>query len=525
MDRTYLQLGFNFEHIPSKPIRLWSVDELYDGMSEQVAVDAEEDNRIERKSATYRAKELGDYFSMWANTPPEGGIILLGVENDGRITGCNRVEVPHLNDLLRAGDVFAPEARVQAKRVNVINVKGEPDYIFVIRVFYREDRVVETAGNRAFTRVGASKREMTDAEKRELQQMKGQLEIESEPVALRYPEDFNETKIAVFAANVSASRQIPERSNEEILQLRRLGKIGPTGFVPNLACALLFAKDPITIVPGCKIRFFRFEGTEEKTGKEFNAVKSVWIEGAIPDLIAEAEKVVDAQIREFMRLGPDNQFYSVAEYPKDAWYEAIVNACTHRSYTLKTMHITVKMFDDRLEVESPGGFPPLVNPDNIYEMHVPRNPHLMDALFYMKYVQAANEGTRRIRDSMARLGLPAPLFRQTQSNAAHVKVTLRNDIEHRKAFVDSDAFSVLGQTLSGTLNEYEKRIVKHLAERGTINVTEAAKLGGKRWQAAKKVLMGLTSRGILDHVHSPTIERDANAYFVLKKRFSDKLRG
>jgi ATP-dependent DNA helicase RecG len=183
------------------------------------------------------------------------------------------------------------------------------------------------------------------------------------------------------------------------------------------------------------------------------------------------------------------------------------------------------MFDDRLEIESPGGFPPLVNPDNIYEMHVPRNPHLMDALFYMKYVQAANEGTRRIRDSMAKLGLPAPLFRQTQANAAHVRLTLRNDIEHRKAFVDSDAFKVLGEVLSGSLNEYEKRIVNHLAERSTINVTEAARIGGKRWQAAKKVLASLVRRGILDHVHSPTIERDANAYFVLKKRFSDKLRG
>ena len=494
-------------------------------MCEAVAVDAEEDSRIERKNATYRAKELGDYFSMWANTPPEGGVILLGVENDGTIGGCMGTDASHINDLERAGTVFASEARSTCKRVHVTNCQGQPDYIVAIRVFYKEDRLVETTAQRAYTRVGASKKEMTEAEKRELQQMKGQLEIESEPVPLRYPEDFNEAKIGLFAANVAASRNLPDRSNEEILQLRRLGKIRPTGFVPNLACALLFADDPIAVIPGSKIRFFRFEGTEEKTGKDMNVVKSVWIEGSIPELIGEAERVVEAQIREFMRLGSDNQFYSVAEYPKDAWYEAIVNACTHRSYTLKTMHITIKMFDDRLEIESPGGFPPLVNPDNIYEMHVPRNPHLMDALFYMKYVQAANEGTRRIRDSMEKLGLPAPLFRQTQANAANVRVTLRNDIEHRKAFVDSDAFMVLGPTLSASLNEYEKRVVNHLAERGTINVTEAARIGGKRWQAAKKVLAGLMARGILDHVHSATVERDANAYFVLKKRFSDKLRG
>ena len=141
------------------------------------------------------------------------------------------------------------------------------------------------------------------------------------------------------------------------MELRRLGRISSTGFAPNLACALLFANDPQKVIPGCKIRFLRFEGKEEKTGKEFNAVKSVWIEGTVPELIQGAEKVVDTQIREFMRLGENNQFVSTPEYPKDAWYEAIVNACVHRSYNFSHMHTVIKMFDDRLEIESPGGFP------------------------------------------------------------------------------------------------------------------------------------------------------------------------
>jgi len=519
------QLGFDFTIPWKRPVRLWSADELYDDMSQEIAVDAREDDRIERKRATYSAQKLGDYYSMWANTSPDGGVILLGVEDDGSMSGCLGVDQNHLNDLLRAGDIYASEARATYKRVDVTNTKGQADYIVAIRVFYRPDRVVETSSSIAYMRAGSSKKALSDAEKRELQHMKGQLEIESEPVSLTYPADFDMAAIEAFTTAVKAERNLPERSPAEILQLRRLGKIGVKGFVPNLACALLFANDPVLAVPGCKIRFFRFEGLEERTGKDLNIVKSTWIEGRIPDMVAEAERVIEAQIREFMRLGKDNQFYSVAEYPKDAWYEAIVNAVVHRSYNLSTMHITVKMFDDRLEIESPGGFPSMVTPANIYEMHVPRNPHLMDALFYMKYVQAANEGTRRIRDSMVRLGLPEPQFQQTKSTAAQVRVILKNDIEHRKAFVDTDAFMVLGPMLSSTLSEYEKRIVNHLAERTTINVTEAARIGGKRWQAAKKVLAGLTTRGVLDHVHSAKVERDANAYFVLKKKFSDKLRG
>jgi hypothetical protein len=62
-------------------------------------------------------------------------------------------------------------------------------------------------------------------------------------------------------------------------------------------------------------------------------------------------------LREFSKLGKDNKFYTETEYPEDAWYEAIVNACVHRSYVLSNKVVFVKIFDDRLVVESPGGFP------------------------------------------------------------------------------------------------------------------------------------------------------------------------
>jgi ATP-dependent DNA helicase RecG len=407
----------------------------------------------------------------------------------------------------------------------VTNEKGEPDQIVAIRVFYREDRVAETSEREAYDRRGGSKRRLNDTEKRELQLTKGQIEIESESSPLEWPGAFNQAAVQQFAENVKRERSIPpERTVEQVLELRRLGKTVAGRFVPNLACSLLFARDPQTVVPGCKVRFLRFDGTVEKTGAEYNAVKSAWIEGTVPELIVETDKVVEAQLREFMRLGNDGKFVSAPEYPKLAWIEAIVNACVHRSYNLKTMHVVIKMFDDRLEIESPGAFPPMVNSSNIYDMHVPRNPHLMDALFYMKYVLCAHEGTRRIRDSMKKVGLPDPTFSEKTATSSFVRVVLRNDVEHRHQFVDSDAFRILGEQLSGSLRPYELRIVNHVAEHGAINVTEAARLGDRRWQAAKKVLAGLVERNILDHVHSRTVERDAHAYFVLKKRFTDRLR-
>jgi ATP-dependent DNA helicase RecG len=520
------QIGFDFEYMPKRTARHMTVDELYDEMSIQIAVDMEENQKIERKSARISPRELGVYFSMWANTPPFGGVIVVGVENDGKPTGCNKVSTNHLNDLHRAGDVYCPEARYTSKEVEFTNSKGELDHLLVFRVLYREDRVVETTALEAWGRRGSSKRLLSDGEKRELAISKGQLEIERETVRLKYPDEFRTGLINQFVDNVRRERNMSTKHTpEEILELRRLGRMTRKGFEPNLACALLFAKDPQLVVPGCKIRFLRFDGTEEKTGKEHNAVKSAWIEGPVPELIVEAERVVSAQLREFMRLGRDGKFVSTAEYPKDAWYEAIVNACVHRSYNLNTMHTTIKMFDDRLEVESPGGFPPLVTPDNIYDVHVPRNPHLMDAMFYLKFVLCEHEGTRRIRDAMSGLGLPAPVFKEITSTAAYVRLTLKNDVEHRQQFVDSDAFKVLGEALSSSLSSVERRIVNYIAEHGTINTTEAARLTNIRWHTIKKTLTSLVERNILDHVHSATVERDRHAYFILKKRYADRLRG
>lgn len=519
------QYGFEFTFPAKKPNLLLSVDELHDNMSSEIAVDEEENHRIERKNSSYTTRNLGDYFSMWANTSPDGGIILVGVENDGRITGCASTGA-HVNELQRAGDIYCPDARYQCKAVPVVNVNGEPDSIVSIRVLYREDKVVETSTGKAFIRRGSSKKELSDAEKRELQIAKGQIEFESEPTQLSYPGDFNMSLVEQFVESVRDQRGLPaSHTTEEILELRRLGRQKPSGFVPNLACSLLFAKDPQTVTPGCKIRFLRFEGVVEKTGADYNATKSFWIEGSVPEIIQQAEKILESQLREFMRLGANGRFVSTPEYPKDAWYEAIVNACVHRSYNLKNMHVVIKMFDDRLEVESPGGFLPLVTPQNIYDIHAPRNPHLMDAMYYLKFVLCAHEGTRRIKESMQRLGLPSPIFQETTSTSAFVKVTLRNDVENRRQFVDSDAYKVLGEALSNTLTDNDRRIVNHIAEHGTINVMETVRiLGGFRWQRAKKILLKLVERSILDHIHSKTIERDSNAYFTLKKRFTDKLR-
>lgn len=511
------QLELNFDAPPNpQPNQLLEPDEIFQLDDASALQLIEEDRRVERKRASASVRDLGEYVVMWANTQPSGGLIVVGMDDDGSISGCTRVSQDKINAIEKVADTYCPEARIQTRRIGATNSRGEPDYLTLILVRYRPDRLVQTTKGEAFMRVGDSKTKLSREQCREIEIDRGQIDLEQEPVTLSYPAEFDTKSIERFTQAVRNSRGLAESHTvEEILQLRHLGRIENGIFKPNRACALLFANDPRMVFPGCRIRFQRFEGEIEGTGEDFREVKDFWFEGTVPQIADEATRAIKTQLRDFSRLGPDGRFYTAPEYPEDAWYEAIINALVHRSYGLKNMHIQVKMFDDRLEVISPGGFPPLVTPENIYDIQQSRNPYLMDAMFYLDFVKMANEGTRRMRDKMEGAGLPTPDFQETKEALTRVKVTLRNNIKQRKVWVDADATHVVGEAIFAGLDQAEKRLVNWVAENGRINVSEALRvIDVKTWHSAKKKLMGLVEQGILEY--RSTKQRDPNAHFVLK---------
>jgi ATP-dependent DNA helicase RecG len=514
----FIQLALEFPPPVKNPFLL-SVAEIFNTATQSLLENLKEDRRIERKPIGIHSAQLGDYFSMWANTKPDGGIIIIGQENDGTISGCIKGGQNRINDIERTGDIYCPDSRYDIKRVNVKLSDGTDDFVILFRVFYRENKLVRTVRGEAFIRSADTKKKLSEEESRELEIEKGQIDFEQEPSGLEFPQDFDMNLIRQFTSSYEENRQLSSKhSIEDILILNHLGKFESGKFVPNNACTLLFANDPRKRFPGCKIRFLRFDGETEGTGEKFNAIKDIMIdEGPVPKQIVAFEKVMDGQIREFSRLGKDGIFYTAPEYPKQAWYEAIVNACVHRSYNQKSMNIFVKMFDDRLVIESPGGFPPLVTSENIYDMHVPRNPYLMEAMYYLNFVKCAHEGTRRIRDTMKTLGLPEPEFEQKQVNYALVQVTLRNNIAVRKVYVDKDASSIIGAVIAQTLNEGERRVINFLAENKQISVSQVQRLTGKSWPASSKLLKSLKDKGILTDVRkSKNKERDPSARYVLR---------
>ena len=507
------QLNLPFE----RPAVLLSPDEIYERLDEKLVNELREDRRLEFKSVRIAPRALGEYFSMWANSSPEGGILIIGTEDDGTISGCRSASQNQLNKIEKAGSIYCPDARYRIRRLDVHRADGEEDFLILIRVSYREDRVVLTVSGEGFIRVADDKKKLSEESIRELRISKREIDLEQEPSNLDYPADYDLSLVQQFSGRVREARKLSgQLTTAEILEVRRLGRIENGEFVPNRACTLLFSKDPLTEFPGCKLRFLRFDGEQEGTGERFNAIKDFWVEGPVPRILEEAEGVIESQLREFSRLGPDGKFYTAAEYPKLAWYEAIVNACVHRSYGLKNMAVFVKMFDDRLVIESPGAFPPLVTPDNIYDMHQPRNPHLMDAMFYLDFVKCAHEGTRRMRDTMAEMKLPHPEFEQIERTYPLVRVTLRNNAKQRKVWIDSDISAVVGDSILRELNEQERRAVNFIAEHGSINVSQLMRLTQKTWHFNRKILDGLVEKSILRRMKSDELDRDPKAKYVLK---------
>lgn len=498
---------------------LFSPDQIYD--SDDVALFSRltEDHRFDRKSAKVQPKELAKYLSGFGNGPSvDGGVLAIGVEKDGTYSGCGHLEQGRLSELERLGENHCPDGRFESKRVQIKNDKGADDFLILARVRYVEGKLVELSNGEAFERVGDECKRLTDAKKQEIRIDKGERSFEQEPCGLVYPDDFDENAIARFAKLVTdnASTEL-QYTRTDILKAYHLGRERSGSFVCNNACALLFAKDPVTVFPGLLVHFLRYEGVDALSGRQYNVVKDRMVSGTIVDVIKEAAELVDSSVREFTEFR-DGKFFTLPEYPRDAWYEMLVNACVHRSFNIRNAPVFVRMFDDRIEVESPGGFMPQITPETIVGTHRPRNPFVMRSLREFGEVRCISEGTRRMVAEMDAANLPPPEFKQRRADNLSVICTLRNDVRGRTNTLDSDAYMQLGQSISFSLTPEEKKVINYLVEHGKINVSGALRImTTTRWHTARDLLAGLERRGILDYITSGK-PRDAHSHYRLARR-------
>lgn len=471
-----------------------------------------EDRRVEYKATPkIHWDDAACYYSAFSNTP-DGGVLCYGIANDGKMIGCKNLSQDQLNRLESFHIQMCRQAKPEVKRVPV-TIDGEDDFLVLIYLPY-VGKLVETNKSEAWMRYGESKHRMSDEEKRDFRATRNELSFELEQAAFRFPDDFDSGILQDFCDAFRQREMRPDWTNEEILTDRHLVETEGGRLVPLNSLVLLAANDPRRAIPGCRVRVQRFEGDSEGTGEGYSPIRDRFAEGNLVDIIKRASTLIEEALHTVTWLNQEGKFVTTPEYPHWAWFEALVNACVHRSYSFSGTEITVKIFSDRMEIESPGGFVPPVSEATIYQARAARNAHLMDALRYLGYVQMAREGTRRIRESMKEYGLPDPQFTQEVLHGVVVRVRLMNDSESRKRATDRDVASHFGVDIWKTLQEHEVKIAAYTFRNGAIQVSEAQRLTGRTWATSKKDLDRLCRKNVLRFMPGQ-YQRDPKAHYVL----------
>lgn len=192
------------------------------------------------------------------------------------------------------------------------------------------------------------------------------------------------------------------------------------------------------------------------------------------------------------------RFHTVPEYPEFAWQEGIVNAVTHREYGLSGSYIKVSMYDDRLEIESPGKLPSIVTVSNIRETRYARNSRISRVLTDFGWVKELNEGVARIYKDMEAFFLDAPVYSEPGES---VKLVLYNNIVMRTLRQKVHAAECIGPEIWDSLDSVEQVLLTYLVNHGA----------AKRQQLSKTVSL---ERIIETHMETAFLDEDGHAIFA-----------
>ncbi|PWV73179.1 ATP-dependent DNA helicase RecG [Prauserella marina] len=371
-----------------------------------------EDQWFERKSVKVAPKDLAPALIALANA--EGGVIVVGLHG-GKVEGTrSRREV--LNAYRQAPiDFTAPPVRAEFSEVECVNEKGEEDTLLLIRVDPGE-RVHEAKNGDCFLRIGDESRKLNFTQRQELEFDKGQSQYDGFPVSGVTLSNLDSELISTYVRSTGAKADV-----QNVLAARSL--LTRTGELTN-ACYLLFGKQPQDIFPQAHVRILRFLTAERGTGSRLNLEEGsdIRMEGPIPAIIQKANKTIENLVPMRRTLTEQGTFEGRPIVPRDAWLEGLVNAVIHRSYSLAGDHVRVEIYPNRIEIESPGRFPGLANPQKPMEIsRFARNPRIARVCADLRIGQELGEGIKRIFDEMRRVGLTDPVYKQT---AGSVRLTL-----------------------------------------------------------------------------------------------------
>ena len=388
----------------------------------------EEMQIFDRKSINIEPRALAIPIVAFANA--DGGTVAIGIsDKTRRIEGID-YEIQKLNELLRVPfDFCVPTVKAEIEKVPCIDFKGRNNHVLLMHI----EPSMEVHANQAdevFMRVGDKSKKLTFDERTQLMYDKGERFFEDKPVSDADLDDIDMEFVEKYVDKIGYSKSAMEYLKEN----KGFVKEKNNQIQISTAAILLFGKNPQLYFPRARVRFIRYEGTQEYVGAQMNVVKDITFEGNILNMLTSAISYLDTQIKEKTYLGEDGIFVTEEEYPKFVRQELIVNAVTHRDYSIRGTDIQIKMFDDRIVVESPGKLPGLVKIDNIRHTHFSRNPKIAEFLKTYNFVKEYGEGVDRMCRELETAGLQDPEYR---INVFLLQTTIRNSsLLNQKALID-----------------------------------------------------------------------------------------
>lgn len=205
-------------------------------------------------------------------------------------------------------------------------------------------------------------------------------------------------------------------------------------YMPTVAGTLLFSENPERAIPEALVICTRFSGVSGR-----NIIQTEEIKGPLSKQIAVSFELVSSWLKRHYQL-QGIHMTARSLVPGVALREAIINAVAHRKYTIPGA-TKIALYEDRLEIFSPGNFPGHVNIDNLGEgiTHL-RNPVLGRMLHRMGMIEKLGSGIRAMFDSCRAAKLALPTFSE---DGDYVKVNFRFQPLAEKAQTDADKLIAL----------------------------------------------------------------------------------
>ena len=318
-----------------------------------------EDATIEFKREMPRRSHLADEIAAFANA--KGGVILIGVDDNGEISGIDRQNLDTVEKTVVeiCQDSIDPTVLIHTEKFRLEDKN-------LLKIEVPRSLFVHKTANGYFIRQGSSKREMSPEQLARLFQTRSQARIiffDEQFVPNTNQKTLKESLYRRFITESAAEDEV-----EDLLLKRRILVRDGQDIRASVAGILMCYDTPNDYLYNSYIQAVLYRGKEKDANDQIDATD---IRGPLDQQIIEAMKFADRYNAVAARK--DIGRIDIPQYSMRAIFEAIVNAVVHRDYSKSSSKIRLFMFDDRLELYSPGALANTVTVDNLRYSQATRN--------------------------------------------------------------------------------------------------------------------------------------------------------